>query len=126
MTAAALSELPKADLIKKVENIKAAWRRVNEQKEGVLNRFLDATVSLSGGAAVGVLRGYNDDGTPIAIPGTEVPVDATIAFFTTVAGIAGLAGKEGSRALTALGSGMGAGVLAHVVSDAVREARAAA
>lgn len=114
--------LSKNQAIERLQRTQSQLRNIKKEAAQVAARTVDATVGLAGGVASGVIRGYNEDGTPIMVPGTEVPLDLALAGVGIVVGVTGLAG-EASRPLGAMGTGMGAAAAAFASQKMIREAR---
>lgn len=119
--AEAIQQKSKSELLQTVQRLRGSMKNVREQAAQISERVVESTMTLAGGGAVGVMRGWSDE--PLMVPGTEIPLDAAVAASALVVGITGMAGKA-SDMVTALGSGMGAAILALHVEKAVKEARA--
>lgn len=114
--------LSKTELLGRLQRMKTSMANVREQATEISGRVISSTLTVAGGVGSGVLRGWNDDGTAVEVPGTDIPADAAIAAGLLVMGISGMAGK-GSDQITALGSGMGAAAAAFQVKEIVSKAR---
>jgi len=116
--AVALSEVTKTELAEKYSRAASALKRVREETKKGTARFVDSTLTVAGGAAVGAIRGFSDE--PPTLPGTEIPLDAALGMVLTAAGIVGAGGDEAARAMTSLGGGMLAVSTAKYVEEVVR------
>lgn len=122
--AEAIEALPKNELVSKLRNVRAGMRRFREERKEQLTRVVDTTATLAGGAIAGAMKGMSEDGEELLIPGTEIPAVPVVSGAFIMLGLAGMAGDEGTnRALTNIGSGMGACVVSDFTAKAVRRAR---
>ncbi len=119
---AADKSLSKTELLTRLQRVKTTMANVKEQASEISTRVVSSTLSIGGGAASGMLRGWNEDGTAVEVPGTDIPADAAIAAGLLVLGISGMADKA-SDSITALGAGMGAAAAAFQVKEMVSKAR---
>ena len=114
--------LSKTELLTRLQRMKNSIANVKEQASEISARVVSSTLTVAGGGASGVLRGWNDDGTPVEVPGTDIPADAALAAALLVVGVSGMGGKA-SDSITSLGSGMGAAAAAFGVKEMVNKAR---
>lgn len=114
--------LSKPELLTRLQRMRSTMANVKEQATEISGRVVSSTLAIGGGAASGMLRGWNEDGTVVEVPGTDIPADAAIAAALLVVGVSGMGGKA-SDSVTALGSGMGAAAAAFQVKEMVNKAR---
>ena len=107
-------------LLDKLDKAKAGISRAKEQGEQVIGAVTDAALTVAGGVAVGALRGYagGPDGN-VYLPGTHVQADLAAGVLLVAAGVSGVAGKNGDKAI-ALGSGMLAVIAAEKTQAAIK------
>lgn len=115
-------DLSKSELVSRVQRMRSTIQNVRKESEQIGERVVHSSLSLGGGILTGVMRGYNEDGEPLMVPGTEVPADAALAAGLLAIGVTGLAGKS-SDYVTALGSGIGGAAAAFHVRDMVHKMR---
>jgi len=119
----ALTDLTKHEAVNRLQRLNTQIRNIKKETAEVAGRTVDATIGIAGGVGSGIIRGYNTDGTPIMVPGTEIPLDLAVSAVAIIAGVTGMAG-EASRPLGALGTGMGAAAAAFHTKEMVQKQRA--
>lgn len=118
----AITDLSKSEAVQRLQRTQAQIRNIKKEAAEVAGRTVDSVVGVAGGVASGVIRGYNEDGTAINLPGTEVPLDLILSGAFIAVGVTGMAG-EASRPLGALGTGMGAAAAGFHTREMIQKAR---
>lgn len=119
----AVTDLSKSELVSRVQRASNQLKNIKKEASEIAARTVDGAVNLAGATASGVIRGWNENGEPVMVPGTEVPADLAFGGLLMVVGITGMGG-EASRPLGSLGAGLAAGGLASSTSKMIRKARA--
>lgn len=114
--------LSKSELVTRLQRARNAMANIRKETEQITERLTGSILTVSGGVTSGVMRGWDETGEPIMVPGTEIPADAASAAVGIALGVSGLAGNA-SGPIASLASGMGAAAAAFHTREMVRKAR---
>lgn len=118
-----LSSMPdttisKTEILAKLNAARTRLKNMKMDTEDATRRAVHTTMTIGGGAIVGVMRGMGGG----KLPGTEVEYDTAVAAALAIVGILDGAGDY-SDELGAVGAGMGAAIVAGPVEEAIRDMR---
>jgi hypothetical protein len=110
-----LASAPKSEVLNKLQRLQAGLARTKEKAAEAAQTAVDATLTVAGGAASGLLRVKMPK-----IPGTSLDSDMAIGAALTAASVFGLFGKDLDRYANCIGTGMLAASTSREVESMLR------
>lgn len=96
-----LATAPKSEIVNRLSRLQSSLAKTREKAAEAAQTAVDATLTVAGGAASGLLRVKMPK-----IPGTNLDSDGAIGAALTVASVLGMFGKDLDRYANCIGTGL--------------------